>query len=88
MKDVRKRVATKGCLHGEKKILESGCQRKEGQNVKNVNGRGSTEYKVHTNIMHRSGEVMYKYTKHSFLILLLYWRYEHHFIRSPRTPFL
>ena len=41
------------------------------QNVKNVNGRGSTEYKVHTNIMHRSGEVMYKYTKHRFLNTLL-----------------
>ena len=38
---------------------------KTGQNVKNVNGRGSTE-QVHTNIIDRSGGVMDKYTKHRF----------------------
>ena len=43
---------------------------KTGQNVKNVNGRGSTEY-VHTNIIDRSGGVMDKYTKHKFFTALV-----------------
>ena len=43
---------------------------KTGQNVKNVNGRGSTEY-VHTNIIDRSGGVMDKYTKHRFFTALV-----------------
>ena len=49
----------------EKKFL------RPGQNVKNINGRGSTEL-VHTNIVERLGGVMNKYTKHkSFTALVL-----------------
>ena len=40
------------------------------QNVKNVNGRGSTE-QVHTNIIDRSGGVMGKYTKHRFFTVFV-----------------
>ena len=43
---------------------------KTGQNVKNVNGRGSTE-SVHTNIIDRSVGVMDKYTKHRFFTALV-----------------
>ena len=52
------------CMEGGRSLRV--VVRESGQNVKNVNGRGSTEYKVHTNIMHRSGEVMDKCTKHRF----------------------
>ena len=40
------------------------------QNVKNVNGRGSTE-QVHTNIIDRSGGVIDKYTKHRFFTVFV-----------------
>ena len=50
--------------------LKSGCQKKTGQSVKNVNGRGSTEW-VHTSIIDRSGGVLDKYTKHRFLTALV-----------------
>ena len=42
-----------------------------GQNVKNVNGSGSSEL-VQTNIIDKSGGIMDKYTKHrSFTALML-----------------
>ena len=43
---------------------------KTGQNVKNVNGRGSTET-AHTNIIDRLGRVMDKYDKHRFFTALV-----------------
>ena len=45
------------------KAAKEWLSEKSGQNVKNVNGRGSTEL-VHTNIVERLGGVMNKYTKH------------------------
>ena len=53
------------------KAAKEWLSEKSGQNVKNVNGRGSTEL-VHTNIVERLGGVMNKYTKHkSFTALVL-----------------
>ena len=43
---------------------------KTRQNVKNVNGRGSTEY-AHTNIIVRLGGVMDKYNKYRFFTALV-----------------
>ena len=57
-------------MHTTVKILKSGCQRKPGKNVKNVNGRGSTE-EVHTNIIDGLGGVMDKYNKHRFFTALV-----------------
>ena len=51
-------------------MFKSGCLRKPGKMLKNVNGKGSTE-KAHTNIIDRLGGVMDKNNKHTFFIALL-----------------
>ena len=52
------------------KAAKEWLSEKSGQNVKNVNGRGSTEL-VHTNIVERLGGVMNKYTKHKYFTALV-----------------
>ena len=50
-------------------MFKSGCLRKPGKMLKNVNGKGSTE-KAHTNIIDRLGGVMDKNNKHTFFTAL------------------